>query len=135
MRLTSTESFKVQDYQLEIVPIQDNLIQTYPSIDKGYLFHFYLGQNSINNWEDNDFKFSLDYDVKIIVPGIKALLEQRLDSFKNQIISKRESLIQDLDQFGYLFMFIVKQDDIHQLVISSDSFGLDSLANIYCNLE
>lgn len=133
MRLTSTHTFKIQDYQLEIFPIQDNVINTYPAVEKGYLLHFYLGEHSINNWEDNDFKFSLEHDLKIIIPGLLPSLEKKMNEFKDNLLLSRESLVDNLDQFGYIFMFIVKQDNIYQLVISSDSIGLDQLSSIYCS--
>lgn len=133
MRLTSTDTFKIDDYQLEIVPIADNVIEKYPAVEQGFLLHFYLGEHSINNWEDNDFKFNLDYDVKIIIPGLLPSLEKKMKAFKDRLIISRQSLVENLDQFGYLFMFIIKVENIYQLVISSDSIGLNQLSEIYCS--
>lgn len=133
MRFISTESFKVKDYQLEVLDIDQDVIQNFPRVEKGYLFHFFLGEHSITNWEDNDFKFSLEYDVKIIIPGNLQSLETSLHKFKQKVIEQKDTLTEHLDQFGYLFMFIVKENNIYQLVISSDSIGLDTLSSLYCD--
>lgn len=132
MHIVSNESFKVQDYQLEVLDIKEDVIKDFNFIEKGYLFHFFLGDHSITHWEDNDFKFNLEYDVKIVIPGNLHSLDARLENFKRKIIDNKENLVKDLDQFGYLFMFIVKQNNIYQLVISSDSIGFDTLSFLYC---
>lgn len=127
MHFLSNEVSKVQEYNLEVLGFNNDVLKKYPVVEKGYLFHFYLGDHSIMTWDDSDYQFNLDFNWKLFWPGPLDRLEKRLEEFKNKLIQHREMLVNDLDQFGYLYLFIIKSENMYELVISSDSFGFDTI--------
>lgn len=130
MNFLSNEVSNVQDYQLEVLGFKDNLLKKYPFVEKGYIFHFYLRDGSIMSWDDPDYQFSIEYNWKLSLPGTLHNLEKTIENFKNKLIQHRQFFIHELDQFGYLYMFIVKSDNMYELIISSDTFGVDTITRI-----
>lgn len=130
MSMYSQEVFDLEDYSLEVLDMKNDMVDKYALIEKGYLFHFYLGENSITKAKETNTKFSLDYNWKISLPGNLDNLKTRLDRFKHNLINDRAQLVNDLDQFGFLFLFVVKSENMYELIISSDDFSFDTISSI-----
>lgn len=127
MDLLSIENLRVNDFNLEVVGVKNEAIKNYPPLHKGYVFHFFVGDGAISTFNDDSFKMSLDFSWKFSFPGPLNKLEERLESFKNSFIQNKDLFYEDVDQFGYLVMFIVQHNNIYELVISSESFGIDKV--------
>lgn len=127
MHILSTQKYKVDTYyNLEVVSITHQSIQNYPSIHKGYILHFSVSDNTLQDLAD-DFQFSLAHSWKISSPGPLEKLEQDLEKFKHTFVEMKNYFAEFVDQFGYLVLFIVQGVDGYELIISSDSFGIDQV--------
>ena len=138
MDIFSNDVLKVNEFNVEILGVRDDVFNSLSDCDcvlKGYIFHFYLGDSSIMNWKDDNYKFSLQYNWKLSIPGSTPMLEQNLENFKNKLIANIDKFSEDLDQFGYLFVLIKQGDYINELVISSESFGFDKVVSIIAQKE
>ena len=133
MDLLSLEVLEVKDYHLEVVGVHNQVVKNYPTVRKGYIFDFFVGDHSINTWEHKNFEYTLDYSWKFLWPGPLDKLEQRLEVFKDNFIKNKDLFIEDIDQFASLMIFIVKQPDSqsHEIVISSEDFGFDKLIPVF----
>lgn len=127
MHILSTKKYEVDPYfNLEVLSINNQSIQNFPPIHKGYIFHFSVGENTLDNL-DQTFQLSLANSWKLYSPGSLNILEKKLEQFKGIFLENKNLFVEFVDQFGYLVLFIVEGKDGYELVISSDSFGVDQI--------
>lgn len=130
--LSITKSNVNPYFNLEVLTIDKQSIKSFPPIHKGYIFHFSAGDNTLDNLDEN-FQLSLAHSWKLSSPGPLNILENNLESFKERFFNLKNLFVDFVDQFAYLVFFIVKNTDGYELVISSDSFGIDQIVPLfYC---
>ena len=118
---------KVLDYYLELFSIQGNVFSEYSNVTKGYMFHFSLKDS--NDLLDN-FVFSLSNHWKCEMRGSLDELKIKLEEFKDKLLNVNTDKYKDIDQFAYINLFIIFQNNEHKLVISSDTFDVSKLIKI-----
>lgn len=118
---------KVIDYYLELFSIQGNVFSEYQNVTKGYMFHFSLKDS--NDLLDN-FVFSLSNHWKYEMRGSLDELKIKLEEFKDKLLNVNTDKYKDIDQFAYINLFIIFENNEYKLVISSDTFDVSKLIKI-----
>lgn len=128
MALLSKQRFNIFDYHLEVVKIQGDLVENYATVVSGYVFHFSLSDSIVMS---ENSRFSIELDSKQTIIGSLEELEVKLEKYKAALLDIDEKTCEYIDQYAYIYLFIVPKDEQYQLIVASETFDVSQLINLY----
>jgi hypothetical protein len=125
---------EVFNIKTSVFSIDGEFFQDYPSVIKGYLFHFTFSDR-IHTFDDPNFRFYIGDHWKYEINGSLEFLEHKLENLKNEffkhgLLNINKDIYDAIDQFGYVNFFIIPKDEQYQLIVSSDTFDISKLIDL-----
>lgn len=128
MALLSKQRFNIFDYHVEVVKIQGDLFENYATVVSGYVFHFSLSDSIVMS---ENSRFSIELDSKQTIISSLEELEVKLEKYKAALLNIDKKTYEDIDQYAYIYLFIVPKDEQYQLIVASETFDVSQLINLY----
>lgn len=129
MKLILEKKFENSNLKLEVFNIEGKIFKDYPNVIEGSIFHFTLGK-SLRNTISANYQFTIDFHWKHKITGSLDELKIKLENFKKELLNIDENISNDIDQFGYINLFIIDNSKDYSLIISSDTFDVSKLISL-----
>ena len=127
MNLMIKEKYNLEDFKLEIFNIKGKIFEEYSNVIMGYMFHFTLGNDSIESSQTSTLSLKFHWSYKII--DSLENLKIKIDMIKDKLL-EINNLSEGIDQFAYINLFIIEENNQYKLVISSDTFDISKLLKL-----
>lgn len=126
MSLILEQRMRVFDLNWELYRVNGDTVKEYSKIIKGYLLHLTLSDRSLKH---NDV-LSINHYWKTEIKGSFENLIEKLESLKKELSNIKSEVFEDIDQFCYVHLFIVEQNNEYKLIVASDTYDVSKLINL-----